>query len=64
MVTSTPLSDDATDATAPRYDAEVVRYDDAPDECTISPVETAGAELLTTWISAQERSYVDLATMR
>ena len=64
MQPSTSLYDDPDDATAPRYDAEVARYGDAPDECTISPAAIEGEKRLTTWISAQEGSYVDLASMR
>ncbi|WP_157572919.1 DUF7511 domain-containing protein [Halogranum rubrum] len=80
MVTSTSLTDDSTDAdtdgsmqvppfygsdaTQPKYDAEIARYDDAPDECTISPTATEGEERLTTWLSAQDGSYVDLDGMR
>lgn len=80
MITSTSPTDDSTDADTdgnmqvppfygpdaaePRYDAEVARYDDAPDECTISPVATEGAERLTTWVSAQDDSYVHLDEMR
>lgn len=63
MIPSPPLHDDAEDSTT-RYDAEVARYSDAPDECTISPAAVDGDALLTTWLSAQEGSYVDLAEMR
>lgn len=38
----------------------VVEYEDSPDECTIYPLETSEMELMTTWISAKEESYVDL----
>lgn len=40
--------------------ATIVEYEDAPDECTIYPSDTAGVERMTTWISAKEGSYVDL----
>ena len=74
MVATPPLRDDPNgtttgdtdwnDLTLPRYDAEIVRYDDAPDECTIYPADTEEWDLLTTWISAAEGSYVELAAMR
>lgn len=38
----------------------VVEYEDAPDECTIFPQHVSGMERMTTWISAEEGSYVDL----
>ncbi|AKU07990.1 DUF7511 domain-containing protein [Haloferax gibbonsii] len=74
----TPLRRDDTDATTTRPDAPrrsapaddeefvaiVASYEDAPDECTIFPAGLAEDELLTTWLSAQEGSYVALAEMR
>jgi hypothetical protein len=45
------------------YIAIVAPYDDAPDECTIFPAGISEDELLTTWISAQEGSYVSLDEM-
>ncbi|KTG30423.1 DUF7511 domain-containing protein [Haloferax profundi] len=75
----TPLRHDDTDATtttttesqgrhdAPADDLEyiaiVAPYDDAPDECTIFPAGLSEDELTTTWISAQEGSYVSLDEM-
>jgi hypothetical protein len=52
------------DTPADAYDAVVVTYDDAPDECTVFPVGASEADLLTTWVSATEGSFVALATMR
>ena len=46
------------------YDAVIVSYDDAPDECTVFPVGVGETELVTTWVSAAEGSFVSLATMR
>lgn len=43
--------------------ATVVEYEDAPDECTIFPRGVSGVERMTTWISAEEGSYVDLASV-
>ncbi|KAB1194811.1 hypothetical protein GJR96_06970 [Haloferax sp. MBLA0076] len=45
------------------YTAIVAPYDDAPDECTIFPAGLSEDELVTTWISAQEGSYVSLDEM-
>ncbi|KAB1189218.1 MULTISPECIES: hypothetical protein [Haloferax] len=75
----TPLRHDDTDAvpttttevegrrtsqtTDLEYMAIVAPYDDAPDECTIFPAGLSEDELLTTWISAQEGSYVSLDEM-
>jgi hypothetical protein len=42
----------------------VVSYDDAPDECTVFPVGVDETEIVTTWISAAEGSFVSLVTMR
>jgi len=44
--------------------AHVEPYDGAPDECTIYPVGLDDVELVTSWISAREGSYVDVSTMR
>ncbi|SDM97284.1 hypothetical protein SAMN04487949_3030 [Halogranum gelatinilyticum] len=52
-----------TETTLGCYAATVVHYEGAPDECTIYPTDVADAELVTTWISAQEGSYVSLAEM-
>lgn len=73
----TPLRHDDTDATmttpepgataSPADDVEYVAivapYDDAPDECTIFPAGLSEEELLTTWISAKEGSFVSLDEM-
>ncbi|ELZ81810.1 hypothetical protein C453_17379 [Haloferax elongans ATCC BAA-1513] len=74
----TPLQHDDTDAKTTtqkglsrhgmptdnvEYEAIVAPYDDAPDECTIFPAGLSEEELLTTWISAQEGSYVSLDEM-
>ena len=43
--------------------ATIVEYEDAPDECTIFPRDASGVERMTTWISAEEGSYVDLGAV-
>ena len=42
----------------------VERYDDAPDEFTLYPADCEESEVVTTWISAREGSYVDVEAMR
>ncbi|WP_411964557.1 hypothetical protein [Haloferax sp. YSMS24] len=75
----TPLRHDDTDAmtttttetsgrrTSPPDDLEyiaiVTPYDDAPDECTIFPTGLSEERLMTTWISAEEDSFVSLDEM-
>ncbi|WP_142860359.1 DUF7511 domain-containing protein [Salinigranum halophilum] len=53
------LFDDGTE-----YAAIVVPAEDRPDECTIFPVDVGEAELVTTWASAAEGSFVALDEMR
>ncbi|AFK19762.1 hypothetical protein E6P09_01350 [Haloferax mediterranei ATCC 33500] len=75
----TPLRHDDSDATTTtrtenpganlstddvEYTAIVAPYDDAPDECTIFPAGLTEAEMMTTWVSAQEGAYVSLEAMR
>ena len=66
---ASPTADDARvahrepDAVLRQYTAELAHYADAPDECTIYPTNATEEELVTTWISAQEGSYVSLAEM-
>ncbi|GAB3665512.1 DUF7511 domain-containing protein [Halopiger thermotolerans] len=60
-------------ATAARYpprtrsidlESIVVRYEDRPDRCTITPRECADSDRLTTWLSADVDAFVDLDRMR
>jgi hypothetical protein len=44
--------------------ARVTEYDDAPDECTIYPAGADPGTALTTWVVAEEGSFVTLAGMR
>lgn len=46
------------------YASIVVPADDHPAECTIFPVGVAEAELVTTWLSAEDGSFVALDDMR
>ncbi|MFB6120507.1 MAG: hypothetical protein ABEJ68_05255 [Halobacteriaceae archaeon] len=49
---------------AARLESAVAEYPDAPDECTIYPADATDEALMTTWISAEEGSFVDLDEMR
>jgi hypothetical protein len=42
------------------FEATVVSYDDAPDECTIYPTDITGDRRTTTWITAKEGSFLSL----
>ncbi|WP_049925919.1 DUF7511 domain-containing protein [Halopiger goleimassiliensis] len=42
----------------------VVRYENKPDRCTITPRECSDAERITTWLSADRTAFVDLAAVR
>jgi hypothetical protein len=46
------------------YASIVVPTDDQPAECTIFPVDASEDELVTTWISAEDGSFVALDDMR
>ena len=58
-----PVPDASTDSAVP-LEAHVVEYDDRPDECTIHPAWTPDCDWTTTWISAQDDSFVALADWR
>lgn len=60
-----PLYDDGGGAT-PRGElvAHVETYDGAPDECTFYPAGLADDELMTSWITAEEGSFLALSEMR
>jgi hypothetical protein len=44
--------------------ARVQAYDDQPDTCTIHPADADDWEVLTTWMSADDGSFVPLVEMR
>ncbi|MDG5778385.1 hypothetical protein VB773_04030 [Haloarculaceae archaeon H-GB2-1] len=44
--------------------AAVVRPEDGPAECTLFPADATDEEVVTTWITAQEGSFVDVESMR
>jgi len=45
------------------FDAKIATYDNAPDECTIYPVN-ADEDRSTVWLTAQDGSYVSASAMR
>lgn len=47
-----------------QFEACIVTYDDAPDECTIYPENVDEAMESTTWISAQAGSFYSLAEVQ
>lgn len=42
--------------------AEVVSYDDAPDECTVFPEDVAEEQRTTAWITARGESFCSVHT--
>jgi hypothetical protein len=42
----------------------VVQYDDGPDRCTIYHPDSTGLDRMSTWISADLSSFVDLSEAR
>lgn len=51
-------------ANGTEYSAIVERYDSRPNQCTIFRSDLSDIERTTTWISANEGSFVCLALMR
>ncbi|WP_129113258.1 DUF7511 domain-containing protein [Halegenticoccus tardaugens] len=47
-----------------RLTAKIVELDDESVECTIYPPDATGMDLMTTWITAGEGSFVDLDSVR
>ncbi|MDJ1433151.1 hypothetical protein [Halostagnicola sp. A-GB9-2] len=45
-------------------DAIVVRYENQPDRCTVTPRECSESERLTTWLTADRQAFVALENMR
>lgn len=49
----------------PIIEAEIVRHDDGPDECTLYPTTVASTdERMTAWVSARGDGFVDLRDVR
>lgn len=46
------------------FEATIVTYDDAPDECTIYPDDIDDPDRSTTWISAKAGSYCSIADIQ
>ncbi|MCW8172130.1 DUF7511 domain-containing protein [Natrialba swarupiae] len=56
----------AAEYSRPSIDLEaiVVRYESRPDQCTVVPQECPEEKRLTTWLSADLRSFVELDEVR
>ena len=63
VTTTTELGPADSPADDVEYEAIVAPYDDAPDECTIYPIDVPEEKLMTTWITAEEGSFVSLDEM-
>ncbi|AFK18839.1 hypothetical protein E6P09_08640 [Haloferax mediterranei ATCC 33500] len=50
--------------TRPRLTSRIVTRDDGREECTIHPEDATPDELLTTWVTALDDTFVDLDSMR
>lgn len=48
----------------PALEAMVVRYENQPDRCTISPADCSDEAKLTTWLTADIETFVRLDDMR
>lgn len=55
-------ADDAADAVP--IAAEIVVSRGQPAECTLYPADADGMELMTSWVTAREGSFVSLERMR
>ncbi|MGQ4556620.1 DUF7511 domain-containing protein [Halobellus sp. GM3] len=68
LPTDSPPADDGTasdtDGREQALVARVETYEGDADECTIYPAEADSPTLQTTWISAEEGSFVSLDSMR
>lgn len=58
------LDVDAPSPPSQPLEAIVVRYQDGPDRCTITPKDCSDAERLTTWLSADLDLFVDATDAR
>lgn len=50
--------------TGEQYSAIVERYDGRPNQCTIFRTDVPESDRTTTWVTANEGSYVDLVLVR
>lgn len=64
MSPSETRGDDRTAAGDGDFRAIVERYQNAANQCTIFPADADRTEQLTTWITAESPSYVDLREHR
>lgn len=57
--------EESVSAVLPVIDAEVVRHDDEPDECTLYPATVASRdERMSAWMTARGGGFVDLHDVR
>lgn len=47
-----------------QYEAKIVAYDDAPDECTIYPYNVDESARATTWVSAKAGSFYSISEIQ
>jgi len=59
-----PLPTPADEERSVSIESEIVPARDGTDECTLFPADASGIELMTTWITAGENSFVSLDEMR
>ena len=62
--TDRTAAEDLPSRSSPDLEHITVENEDAPDECAIFPCDATENELLTTWVTAQEGSYIDLESIR
>lgn len=64
MTSNIDVTPPVTDEPPIELDHVTVENDDAPNECAIFPREASEDQLMTTWISAHDESFVALESMR
>lgn len=63
-MTDADFHSSTTEESPVELDHVTVEPDDAPAECAIFPTGASKDELMTTWISAHDDSFVGLESMR
>jgi len=64
MTSNTDITPPVADEPPIELDHVTVENDDAPNECAIFPRAAPEEQLMTTWISAHDDSFVALEAMR
>jgi hypothetical protein len=62
IVSGSEMRTNEPGTTGGELSAEVVSYDDAPDECTIYPVDVSEAQRTTAWITARGDSFCSVCS--